>query len=228
MANPRGKPSLQSSNVIRIAIALLLLILALVPFFAMTHVQFDAHGFHPLNQRLEQPTKSQDANQIQPVSCQKYLNDPTIYDSNKDLTKDETKRLTITDPQFYISLHSQFYDKMRYVHIMKTGEYYEKGLTQLFHQILTTYDSTEQPRPLMLDIGMNIGWFSLYSYAHGHDVAAFEPNPTMFLRVWYVYFSLVWFGFVHCFVTFIAFHWLPSDFQNLSLNNCTICLSLMQ
>ena len=193
MANPRGRPSLQSSNVIRIAVALLLLVLAFVPFFAMTHVQFDAHGFHPLNQRLEQPTKSQDATHIQPASCQKYLNDPTIYDSNKDLTRDETKRLTITDPPFYISLHSQFFDKKRWVHIMKTGEYYEKGLTQLFHQILTTYDSTEQPRPLMLDIGMNIGWFSLYSHAHGHDVAAFEPNPTMFLRVWYVCFGLVLF-----------------------------------
>jgi FkbM family methyltransferase len=37
--------------------------------------------------------------------------------------------------------------------------------------------------PLVLDIGMNIGWFSLYSRAHGHDVASFEPNPTMFLRM---------------------------------------------
>lgn len=33
------------------------------------------------------------------------------------------------------------------------------------------------------DIGMNIGWFSLYCRAHGHDVAAFEPNPVMFLRM---------------------------------------------
>jgi FkbM family methyltransferase len=67
---------------------------------------------------------------------------------------------------------------------MKQGEYYETGVTQLFHQILSTYEiSTTQPPPLVLDIGMNIGWFTLYSRAHGHDVAAFEPNPTMFLRV---------------------------------------------
>ena len=67
---------------------------------------------------------------------------------------------------------------------MKKGEYYEKGLTRLFHQILTTYNTSEQsPTPLMLDIGMNIGWFTLYSRAHGHDVAAFDPNPVMFLRV---------------------------------------------
>lgn len=67
---------------------------------------------------------------------------------------------------------------------MKQGEYYETGLTQLFHRILSKYDATKQPNPpLVLDIGMNIGWFSLYSRAHGHDVAAFEPNPIMFLRV---------------------------------------------
>lgn len=72
---------------------------------------------------------------------------------------------------------------MRYVHIMKQGEYYEKGLTALFHTILSKYDSTTKPPPLMIDIGMNIGWFSLFSRAHGHEVAAFEPNPTMFLRV---------------------------------------------
>lgn len=89
----------------------------------------------------------------------------------------------------YISSHmfgSMFFcsDKMRYVHIMKQGDYYERGLTSLFHQILSTYDTTTtKPPPLMIDIGMNIGWFLLYSRAHGHDVAAFEPNPTMFLRV---------------------------------------------
>ncbi|KAL7535994.1 hypothetical protein ACHAXR_006852 [Thalassiosira sp. AJA248-18] len=180
MANPRK----QSSNAIRVAVVLLLLSVALTPFFVMKNAQFEAHGFHPLNQRLEQPIiKTQDEAIIHPASCQKMLQDDTIYDPNKDLTKDETKRLTITDPKFYISLHDQFFDKMRWVHIMKQGEYYEKGLTQLFHQILSAYDSTVEPPPLVLDIGMNIGWFSLYSRAHGHDVAAFEPNPTMFLRV---------------------------------------------
>lgn len=48
-------------------------------------------------------------------------------------------------------------DKMRWVHIMKQGEYYEKGLTALFHRIFSAYDSSTTPPPLMLDIGMNIG-----------------------------------------------------------------------
>ena len=62
-------------------------------------------------------------------------------------------------------------DKMRWVHIMKKGEYYETGVTAAFHTILGMYDSTVRPAPLVIDIGMNIGWFSLYSRAHGHDVA---------------------------------------------------------
>ena len=66
----------------------------------------------------------------------------------------------------------------------------------MFHQVLSAYDvAAMRPRPLVLDIGMNIGmnigWFTLYSRAHGHGVAAFEPNPTMFLRVWCVAFGML-------------------------------------
>jgi len=184
-----------TNKAIRTIILIFLLILSLVPFFFITHVQLlEDAGFHPLNQHLEnqqqlqlqQQSKSKSsAPYIQPVSCTKYQNDPTIYNSNKDMSPNETKRLTITTPPFYISLHNQWFDKKRWVHIYKTGDYYEKGLTQLFHDILVKYDveHVELFPPLMLDIGMNIGWFSLYSKAHGHDVAAFEPNPTMFLRV---------------------------------------------
>lgn len=95
------------------------------------------------------------------------------------------KRFTATDPPFWISLHNPTFDKMRWVSIKNTGEYYEKGVTSMFHTILSAYDLTkEQPiAPLVIDIRMNIGWFSLYSRAHGHDVAAFEPNPVMFLRM---------------------------------------------
>lgn len=66
---------------------------------------------------------------------------------------------------------------------MKNGEYYEKGITALFHRILSQYDVSTNPPPLVIDIGMNIGWFTLYSRAHGHHVASFDPNPVMFFRV---------------------------------------------
>eukprot|EP00573_Skeletonema_grethae_P011983 CAMPEP_0201709174 /NCGR_PEP_ID=MMETSP0578-20130828/57958_1 /ASSEMBLY_ACC=CAM_ASM_000663 /TAXON_ID=267565 /ORGANISM="Skeletonema grethea, Strain CCMP 1804" /LENGTH=399 /DNA_ID=CAMNT_0048198127 /DNA_START=94 /DNA_END=1290 /DNA_ORIENTATION=- len=124
---------------------------------------------------------------IRSVICNELMNDSTIWDPNKDSDKDKMKRLTKTDPQFWIALHHPSFDNMRWVSIKLTGEYYEKGVTSIFHQILSTYDLTnkeenKQP-PLVIDIGMNIGWFSLYSRAHGHDVAAFEPNPVMFLRM---------------------------------------------
>lgn len=125
---------------------------------------------------------------VRPVICNELMNDSTIWDPNEHAEKDEMKRFTETDPPFWISLHHPSFDKMRWVSIKQTGEYYEKGVTSMFHQILSTYDLTntkekQQPPPLVIDIGMNIGWFSLYSRAHGHDVAAFEPNPVMFLRM---------------------------------------------
>jgi len=94
------------------------------------------------------------------------------------------KRFTITEPPFWIALHNPNFDKMRWVSIKDSGEYYEKGVTSIFHEILSSYDLVQESRaPLVIDIGMNIGWFSLYSRAHGHDVATFEPNPVMFLRM---------------------------------------------
>eukprot|EP00550_Attheya_septentrionalis_P004232 CAMPEP_0198297810 /NCGR_PEP_ID=MMETSP1449-20131203/38433_1 /TAXON_ID=420275 /ORGANISM="Attheya septentrionalis, Strain CCMP2084" /LENGTH=256 /DNA_ID=CAMNT_0043998887 /DNA_START=593 /DNA_END=1363 /DNA_ORIENTATION=+ len=62
---------------------------------------------------------------------------------------------------------------------MKKGNYYETGITDQFHQILA---NTTRPG-LVLDIGMNIGWFTLWARAHGHAVAAFEPNEIMHTRV---------------------------------------------
>ena len=123
---------------------------------------------------------------IQQVSCQKYQRDKTIYDPNAKLarfSRNNLTRLTVTEPKFWIAVHSILYDGLRFRNIFEMGEYYEKGLTALFHRILMTYDTTTKPPPLVLDIGANIGWFALYSRAHGHEVAAFEPNPTMFLRI---------------------------------------------
>ena len=62
---------------------------------------------------------------------------------------------------------------------MNNGNYYETGITDQFKQILG--NTTE--KGLVVDIGMNIGWFSLWSRAQGHTVAAFEPNPIMHTRV---------------------------------------------
>ena len=116
---------------IRLVIAILLLCVATIPLFAIKHLQLDKDNVlhlehsdkHINNQQSLRATAGNDiqqqSNNIKQVSCPQYLSDTSIYNPNTELTRDETKRLTITEPQFYISLHSQFYDKMRYVHIMK-------------------------------------------------------------------------------------------------------------
>lgn len=118
---------------------------------------------------------------IQTVSCPDILirakEDESFYDPNKKL-EESPKRWTITQPPFWVSLHVMWFDKVRWNSIYKKGNYYEVGLTDVFHKIL----NVDEPG-LVIDVGMNIGWFSLYARAHGHDVAAFEPNPVMHVRI---------------------------------------------
>mmetsp|Transcript_37573 Transcript_37573/g.41503 ORF Transcript_37573/g.41503 Transcript_37573/m.41503 type:complete len:384 (+) Transcript_37573:125-1276(+) len=102
-----------------------------------------------------------------------------FYDPNKGLIE-SPKRHTITSPPFWVSLHKQWFDRQRWNSIMIKGTYYETGLTNIFKDILNT--TTTSPG-LVLDVGMNIGWFTLWSRTHGHSVAAFEPNPIMHVRV---------------------------------------------
>jgi len=118
---------------------------------------------------------------IQTVSCPKILirakEDDNFYDPNKGL-ESLLKRWTITQPPFWISLHKKWFDPRRWTSIYTKGEYYEKGLTDVFRKIL----DVDEPG-LVIDVGMNIGWFLLYARAYGHDVAGIEPNPVMHVRV---------------------------------------------
>jgi len=122
-----------------------------------------------------------DTKTLHHTSCPSIIahrKDKDFFDPNKSL-EESPKRLTITNPPFWISLHTERFDKMRWVSIMVKGNYYETGLTNLFKEILA---KTESPG-LVIDVGMNIGWFTLWSRAHGHKVASFDPNPVMHVRV---------------------------------------------
>jgi hypothetical protein len=79
-------------------------------------------------------------------------------------------RYTKLHPQFWISIHNFAFDKVRYG-TLQWGKYYEKALSQAFVSVL---DAPE--KSLVIDVGGNIGWFSLLSAAMGHDVHVFEPN----------------------------------------------------
>ena len=124
------------------------------------------------------------ASKYTPIHCEHRLQtrhdtfDPNHID---DTTHSTFSRETITTPSFHIALHKEWFDRMRWNAIMKNGEYYETGLTQRFKEILEKEGTST--KGLVIDIGMNIGWFSLWARAHGHSVAAFEPNPVMHIRV---------------------------------------------
>ncbi len=79
---------------------------------------------------------------------------------------DSTVVLTKTYPSFLISLHRETYDSLRWK-IAKTGTYYEKFLTYNMFRFLH-----DAPASLLVDVGANIGWFSLYGAAMGHSVIA--------------------------------------------------------
>lgn len=86
-------------------------------------------------------------------------------------------RETITTPHFRISLHEQTYDPVRW-RIMEEGKYYEDEVHQRFVDIL---EHTEPS--FVLDVGANIGYYTLLSASLGHNVIAFEPNPANVLRL---------------------------------------------
>ena len=137
---------------------------------------------------LERQNKvaEEDTTNIVPISCPSLarqfastgdwdgLSDPNFSFQNKSLHSRET----VTDPSFLISVHGKEFDKLRWVHIMGKGDYYETGITNMFKQLLNG-----KAPGIVIDVGQNIGWFSLYSRAMGHSVISFEPNPLNHLRL---------------------------------------------
>ena len=69
------------------------------------------------------------------------------------------------------------------------GDYYEEIMTTTMQTILQGVSkrigthSTIKKRPVMLDVGGNVGWFSMLSAAHGAEVFVFEPNVVNMVRL---------------------------------------------
>jgi len=90
-------------------------------------------------------------------------------------------RRTVTKPPFYISLHNQTIDHIRWSTIMGKGYYYETGMYEAIHESLDGFK--DNPREaIVLDVGGNIGWFTLIATSLGHKVITFEPNNINNLR----------------------------------------------
>lgn len=80
-----------------------------------------------------------------------------------------------TDKPFYVSTHDPKIDSVR-KQIMHDRRYYEFELTQRVVEIFER-KSAQGEECIMLDVGANIGWFSLVAAAHGAwKVYSFEPN----------------------------------------------------
>lgn len=95
-------------------------------------------------------------------------------------------RSTVTNPSFWISLHVPEVDVVRYV-TFEHGKYYEQALSEAFAEILLSTDAdttttTTTTSKHVIDVGGNIGWYSLLSMALGSTVDVFEPNPLNLLR----------------------------------------------
>ena len=117
-----------------------------------------------------------------PLACPEVLKKarssttPKNFDPNRGVLHGKQVE---TDPKFWISLHNEEFDPTRWS-IMKYGVYYEKALTKSFLEVLK--NSTAGSR--VLDVGGNIGFFSLLSAANGPVVVdTFEPNAKNQLRM---------------------------------------------
>jgi Methyltransferase FkbM domain len=93
----------------------------------------------------------------------------------------QTRPVDEGDEPFWISLHVPKFDPVRWK-IMKSGVYYEKTLESIWRHVL----KASPPQSRVLDVGANIGYFTLVSMAaaaaNGVIVDAFEPNPVNLLR----------------------------------------------
>jgi len=87
---------------------------------------------------------------------------------------------TETISKFVIALHNQDYDPVRWK-IRQDKTYYEKDVQQRFQQILGAYPNKHSA--IVLDVGANIGYYTLLSLSLGLNVVSFEPNPANLLRL---------------------------------------------
>jgi len=89
---------------------------------------------------------------------------------------------TTTQKPFYLATHDAILDSVRAA-AFKKGYYYEKILSDV---ISDAFDKKagQEGETIFLDVGGNIGWFSLLAKAHGASRAyVFEPYPANIIRI---------------------------------------------
>jgi FkbM family methyltransferase len=95
---------------------------------------------------------------------------------------------------FFVSVHKKGYDSLRYSSIFETGTYYEHLVQSRFERILQEGNEQSSSNnneaivsasslPMVLDVGANIGYYSILSAARHHAVVSFEINPSNLIRL---------------------------------------------
>mmetsp|Transcript_1035 Transcript_1035/g.1133 ORF Transcript_1035/g.1133 Transcript_1035/m.1133 type:complete len:411 (-) Transcript_1035:248-1480(-) len=130
---------------------------------------------------------------LDPLNCNQFLDDynndrfkvtySTFLNFTEELKELEPviqARHTITEIPFWVSLHDKTVDFVRWC-IYKNGRYYENALSDAISTALK--QEREQDERLFIDVGGNIGWFSLLAASYNANVYTFEPNPMNILRI---------------------------------------------
>lgn len=112
---------------------------------------------------------------LQPLHCEEYLDD--IYDGTLNISdpnqlKMYSRRIEeFPGGPFWISVHEQKFDHVRWETIFMNGKFYESAVDAAFVEILLQ----SSPDARVMDVGGNIGWFTLLSRSMGFSVETFEP-----------------------------------------------------
>ena len=139
--------------------------------------------FQEPQQPLATTTANADPGKYVPLVCPQVLEkarsseaDKNDIDPNKGILHGKQIEM---DPKFWVSLHNKEFDSTRW-DIMRSGHYYEKALSNAFVEVLKSTPAGSR----VLDVGGNIGFFTLLSAANGPvTVETFEPNPKNQLRM---------------------------------------------
>ena len=132
------------------------------------------------------------------LNCKSFLRDyrnGQVKGMEKDSGFDKSfVTRTNTPKPFFWSTHDPKLDVVRATSYMK-GFYYEWALTDRITEVYDAKNSKDgegthndknmqNKESIFLDVGGNIGWFSLLAAAHGASkVYTFEPNPTNLVRL---------------------------------------------
>lgn len=91
-------------------------------------------------------------------------------------------RKLITNPSFTISVHNETYDPVRWHTLFNEGKYYEEQVFARFVKILSANQPASK-NSVVVDVGANIGIYTLLSATLGYPVIAFEINPANLIRL---------------------------------------------